>query len=146
MVLKLFIDISTSFIFSKISMEWTLHSEAPPWPTPQSQFSGTSSYYRFRWHHPLLTELNLKGLLWTDYFAYFTWREEMMGLLKGVITLDHNSRVFFHTDFINSKGIRRICVIQYCVIKDTFQPRFLKNLRKPEKTTNKTFDNRSHRS
>ena len=31
MVLKLFFDISISFRFSKISVECTLHSEAPPW-------------------------------------------------------------------------------------------------------------------
>ena len=31
MLLKLFFDISTSFRFSKISVECTLHSEAPPW-------------------------------------------------------------------------------------------------------------------
>ena len=31
MVLKLFFDISISFRFLKISVECTLHSEAPPW-------------------------------------------------------------------------------------------------------------------
>ena len=28
-------------------------------PTPQSQFTGISSYYRFRWHHPLITQLTV---------------------------------------------------------------------------------------
>ena len=27
---------------------------------PQSQFTGTSSYYRFRWHHPLITQLSFE--------------------------------------------------------------------------------------
>ena len=35
-----------------------LHSLPFRSPTPQSQFTGTSSYYRFRWHHPLITQLS----------------------------------------------------------------------------------------
>ena len=40
--IKTFFDISISFRFSKISVECTLHSEAPPCPIPQSSYwSGT---------------------------------------------------------------------------------------------------------
>ena len=30
-----------------------------PSPTPQSQLTGTSSYYRFRCHYPLITYLSV---------------------------------------------------------------------------------------
>ena len=41
-----------------------------PSPTPQSQLTGTSSYYRFRCHHPLITYLTL--YYWHRICSWFT--------------------------------------------------------------------------
>ena len=40
-------------------------------PTPQSQLTGTSSYYRFRCHYPLITYLNAAVVFVTKFLLLF---------------------------------------------------------------------------
>ena len=76
MVLKLFFDISTSFRFSKISVECTLHSEAPPWPrtaTAVLALTYLSTYLCMSMHLLLVSVLSVH-IWWWLYCCYFTFK------------------------------------------------------------------------
>ena len=65
-----------------------------PSPTPQSQLSGTSSYYRFRCHYPLITYLKLElkdetVFLWPCFACFETLRQKLH---------------FFHTTVVRKKA------------------------------------------